>query len=79
MEALQLHVDYVDATRSGLTKLETDLNVQLGHYTVLAQGPGACLAGAITFTNGISTPPPCDQKPALRLLVVRVDRLASAS
>lgn len=77
--SVQLHVGYVDATQSGLTKLQTDLDVQLGHYTVLAQGPGACPAGAITLTNGIPTPPRCDQKPALRLLVVRVDRPASAS
>lgn len=71
---VQLHVGYYDASQGGLARLQTDLDVQPGQYVVLAQGPGACGSG--NLTNG--QPQPCT-KPALRLLVVRVDRMPPAA
>ena len=72
---VQLHITYLDNAERGLAKLETDLNVPLGHYIVLAQGPGACTTGSLPSGHAA----PCDQKSTLRLLVVRVDRIPTAS
>lgn len=67
---IDLQLSYDDHGQSGLAKFETQLDVSSGHYVVLAQAPGACaptLPGRTTL--------PCPQKPALRLLIVRADRL----
>lgn len=67
-----LQLSYDDHGQSGLAKFETQLDIASGHYVVLAQAPGAC---APTLPG--RTTPPCPQKPALRLLIVRADRLPS--
>lgn len=67
---IQLSLSYDDNGQSGLSQLETQIGISSGQYVVLAQGPGAC-AGALPG----KVAPPCPQKPAQRLLIVRVDRL----
>ncbi len=67
---IQLALSYGDNGQSGLAQLDTQIGITSGQYVVLAQAPGACapaLPGKIA--------PPCPQKPALRLLIVRADRL----
>ncbi|MEO7068470.1 MAG: hypothetical protein ABI114_16290 [Rhodanobacter sp.] len=67
---INLQLSYDDAGQSGLAQFDTQIDVQSGHYVVLAQAPGACapaLPGRIA--------PACPEKPTLRLLIVRADRL----
>ncbi len=71
---IDLSVSYDDRGQLSLAQFETRIAVQSGHYVVLAQAPGGC---SVTFTS----PPPgaCPDKPALRLLIVRADRLNPAA
>lgn len=68
--AIDLQLSYDDHGQSGLAQFETQIDLASGNYVVLAQAPGACpspLPG--------KDAPACPQKPALRLLIVRADRL----
>lgn len=65
---IDLSLNYEDRGESGLAKLRTQVDVPSGQYVVLAQAPGAC---APALPGG--TAPPCAEKPALRLLVLRAD------
>lgn len=67
---IDLMLAYADQGQTGLAELETQLDVTSGHYVVLAQAPGACAQALIG-----KAAPACPQKPALRLLIVRADRL----
>jgi hypothetical protein len=67
---INLWVGYEDNGGSGLAQFKTQIDAESGHYVVLAQAPGACAA----VLPG-KTAPPCPEKPALRLLIVRADRL----
>lgn len=68
---LDLQLGYYDASDRGLSRFQSVVGVQSGHYVVLAQGPGACPAAP----PGESAPP-CPAAPALRLLIVRADLLS---
>ncbi|OOG59564.1 hypothetical protein B0E48_01765 [Rhodanobacter sp. C03] len=68
--SIDLDVGYDDQGRGGLAKFRTQIDAEPGHYVVLAQAPGACAPAPL---GGIS--PPCPEKPALRLFIVRADRL----
>jgi hypothetical protein len=70
---VRLELSYEDTGGAGLRKLHTEIEAGFGQYLVLAQAPGACPA----TPGGTSSPTNCSGKPALRLLVVRVDRLAA--
>lgn len=70
-----LRLAYEDHGTSGLEKLTTQVETPFGQYIVLAQAPGACPASGTGLTNGQSIPSSCADKPAMRLLIVRVDRL----
>ena len=67
---IDLDVGYDDQGRGGLAKFSTQIDAESGHYVVLAHAPGACAPAPL---GGIS--PPCPEKPALRLFIVRADRL----
>ena len=69
---LSLH--YEDAGRSGLRQLKTEVGARFGEYLVLAQGPGVCSAPFGDTTRPASADT-CADKPVLRLLIVRVDRI----
>lgn len=69
-DSVRLHLVYQDGGSSGLRQLDTSIDTTFGHYTVLAQAPGACPPPAAGLRIAS-----CTDKPALRLLVVRVDRL----
>lgn len=66
----KLTLSYEDNGGHGLRKLDTQIDAIFGQYIVLAQAPGAC-PQASTDTTAAT----CPDKPAMRLLVVRVDRL----
>lgn len=68
-DAVQLEVGYQDAGSDGLGSLATRIGTRFGQYVVLAQAPGACPS-----PSNSSAMPACADKPATRLLVVRVDR-----
>lgn len=68
-----LSLDYEDDGRSGLRQLKTEVGARFGEYLVLAQGPGVC-AAPFDATKSASADT-CADKPALRLLIVRVDRI----
>lgn len=65
-DTARLQLRYTDGNGSSLHALNTQVDATFGQYLLLAQAPGACAA---------SVPANCPDKPALRLLVVRVDRL----
>ncbi len=67
---INLQLSYADDGFSGLAQFETRIDVQSGHYVVLAQAPGACPAALPG-----KAAPPCPEKAVLRLLIVRADRL----
>ncbi|OOG51274.1 hypothetical protein B0E50_00710 [Rhodanobacter sp. C01] len=67
---INLWVRYGDDSGYGLTMLKTQIDAESGHYVVLAQAPGAC----IPALPGKPVQP-CPEKPALRLFIVRADRL----
>ncbi|MDQ6647518.1 MAG: hypothetical protein M3Y93_09845 [Pseudomonadota bacterium] len=67
---INLSLGYNDHGQSGLAKFMTQLDLESGHYVVLAQAPGACAPALMG-----QAAPPCPQKPTLRLLIVRADRL----
>lgn len=67
---IDLSLSYGDAGQRGLAQFDTRIDAQSGHYVVLAQAPGACPAAPPG-----TTAPACPEKPALRLLIVRADRL----
>lgn len=69
-KTIQLSLGYNDRGQGGLAELDTQLGITSGQYVVLAQAPGAC-APALPGKAA----PPCPQKPALRLLIVRADIL----
>ncbi|MGC1548858.1 MAG: hypothetical protein WA777_10025 [Rhodanobacter sp.] len=69
-DAISLWLTYNDLAQSGLTQFQTQIDAHPGQYIVLAQAPGACPAAPLG-----KVAPPCPDKPLLRLLVVRVDRL----
>lgn len=69
-DTARLQLSYQDNGGHGLGKLDTHIDATFGQYIVLAQAPGAC-AQPSTNTS-VAT---CPNKPAVRLLVVRVDRL----
>lgn len=71
-DTLDLSVSYNDVGETSLAKFKTEISAQSGHYVVLAQAPGACERAL----PGMAAPT-CVQKPALRLFVVRADRLPS--
>lgn len=81
-DGVNLWLDYEDSGRSGLRKFNTQIEVPFGQYIVLAQAPGVCAKPVETtlLPNGkqVSTNP-CSDKPALRLLIVRVDRAQPAA
>jgi hypothetical protein len=66
----KLQLSYEDAFGHGLRKLNTQIDTTFGQYIVLAQAPGTC-AQPSTNTSVAN----CTDKPTMRLLVVRVDRL----
>jgi hypothetical protein len=66
----RLRLRYEDNGRHGLGKLDTHIDATFGQYIVLAQAPGACPQPP-TNTSAAT----CANKPAMRLLVVQVDRL----
>ncbi len=68
--SLNLWLGYEDHGNAGLAMIKTQLDIDAGHYTVLAQAPGACPPALLGKTAS-----PCPQKPALRLLIVRADPL----
>ena len=68
--SIDLDVGYEDHGQSGLAKFGTQIDAESGHYVVLAQAPGACAPA-----RPGKTAPPCPEKPALRLFIVRADRL----
>lgn len=69
-DTAQLQLRYQDNGASGLRELDTRIDTNFGQYLVLAQAPGTCPAPVpgVPATG-------CSNKPAMRLLVVRVDRL----
>jgi len=69
-DTARLQLIYQDEAGHGLGKLDTHIDATFGQYIVLAQAPGVC-AQPSTDTS-VAT---CPNKPAVRLLVVRVDRL----
>lgn len=69
-EALDLQLVYDDHGQRGLAKFKSEVHLRSGQYVVLAQGPGSC-APALPGKSA----PPCPNRPALRLLVVRADIL----
>lgn len=73
-KTIALSLDYEDRGESGLGKLRTQIAVPSGQYVVLAQAPGAC-APALPG----ETAPPCAEKPALRLLVLRADHVPAGT
>jgi hypothetical protein len=68
----RLQLGYQDAGNRGLGKLHTEIDATFGQYLVLASAPGACRTGPNGDVPNSTT---CPDKPALRLLVVRADRL----
>lgn len=74
-DGVNLWLDYDDHGASGLKKIKTRIEAPFGQYIVLAQAPGICppLVDR-NLTNGTARTTTCTDKPALRLLVVRVDR-----
>lgn len=74
-DTARLHLNYVDNGGYGLGALDTDIDTTFGQYIVLAQAPGGCPRNfGIPMSPG-NTASPCPDKPLLRLLVLRVDRL----
>jgi hypothetical protein len=71
-DTARLYLIYQDNGGHGLGKLDTHIDATFGQYIVLAQAPGAC-AQPSANTGAAS----CPDKPAVRLLVVRVDRLSA--
>lgn len=71
-DTARLQLGYQDTGNRGLGKLHTEIDATFGQYLVLAMAPGACPTGA---NGGVPASTTCPDKPALRLLVVRVDRL----
>ena len=71
-DTARLQLGYQDTGNRGLGKLHTEIDATFGQYLVLAMAPGACPTES---SGGIPAPTTCRDKPALRLLVVRVDRL----
>lgn len=69
-QMLDLQLNYDDHGERGLAKFKSEVTLRSGQYVVLAQGPGAC-APALPGKNA----PPCSNRPALRLLIVRADIL----
>lgn len=74
-DTARLHLSYADNGGHGLGTLDTNIDATFGQYIVLAQAPGGCPKnfGIPTLIGGTASP--CPDKPALRLLVVRVNRL----
>lgn len=70
-DSARLELSYQDSAMAGLRGLHTEIDTAFGQYIVLAQAPGICPA----TPNGLPASANCPDKPALRLLVVRVDRL----
>lgn len=70
-DKLDLWLGYDAIGQDGLANFKGQMSLQSGHYVVLAQGPGAC-----TPTAPGKAVPPCSEKPALRLLIVRADILS---
>jgi hypothetical protein len=64
---VQLSLDYQN-NGPDQQEFKTEVGTRFGQYLVLAQAPGTCPPS----TQQVST---CADKPALRLLIVRVDRL----
>jgi hypothetical protein len=75
-QGANLWLDYEDHGPSGLEKLKTQVETPFGQYIVLARAPGTCPASSAGLTNGQTIPSSCADKSAMRLLIVRVDRLA---
>lgn len=69
-DTARLQLSYEDNGGHGLGKLDTHIDATFGQYIVLAQAPGACPQPSTNTTMAT-----CTDKPAVRLLVVRVDRL----
>jgi len=70
---VSLSLNYEDPGRSGLRQLKTEVGARFGEYLVLGRGPGAC---SVPFGDtGPASADTCAEKPALRLLIVRVDRI----
>ncbi|MDO1527590.1 hypothetical protein QMK61_01990 [Fulvimonas sp. R45] len=69
-ETARLQLNYLDTGAHGLNKLHTFIDATFGQYIVLAQAPGPCRQPATD-----TTPAGCANGSAMRLLVVRVDRL----
>jgi hypothetical protein len=67
---INLGLGYEDNGHAGLAKFKGRLDLESGHYVILAQAPGSC-APALPGKSA----PACPQEPALRLLIVRADRL----
>lgn len=68
-----LTLDYKDAGPAGLRHFSTEVGARFGDYLVLAQAPGgACQA---VLVSGKATASCSPDVSAMRLLIVRVDRL----
>jgi len=74
-DAIDLSLDYQDAGHSGLRQVNTEVGTRYGEYLVLAQAPGVCPGSVAQATPATA----CADAPALRLLIVRADRLNARS
>lgn len=72
-QGVPLSLNYEDPGRSGLRQLKTEVSARFGEYLVLGQGPGVCAAPFVD--TGPAPADTCAEKPALRLLIIRVDRI----
>lgn len=66
---VELSLDYQDTGPGGLRQLSTEVGARYGDYVVLAQAPDPCAGASATPASA------CVGGAALRLLIVRVDRL----
>jgi hypothetical protein len=70
---VELTLDYQDAGPAGLRRFNTEVGARFGDYLVLAQAPGG--ACPVVLTSGKQTASCSPDTSAMRLLIVRLDRL----
>lgn len=73
VDGINLSLDYQDDGPAGLRRFNTEVVTRFGDYLVLAQAPGG--ACQVVLESGRQTASCPSDAPALRLLIVRVDRL----
>jgi len=73
VRGIELTLDYEDAGPAGLRHFSTEVGARFGDYLVLAQAPGGeC---QVVLASGKRVASCSEDASALRLLIVRVDRL----